>query len=241
MKAAEKAEENRVMWLSQLLEANPMPVPQDELDASSQPELPHGRKLVETLTMEYCLPEYALYRQTPGFDKLDLDELNADILAVRFALPSMGRVVTYELPKRMPGSGKMPVSLACRAFLLNTFKGEWTGDLSVHKEKRLVFVGLRGLTGFLEHLAACCGALGHPLPADLWLKQNCVEMGDDDKVRKLLDACAANIPSDDPQHLKYKDMVLGWMGTGASAKRDNKALVAAGHRLGLRSGGDHGE
>ena len=215
---AARAEEKRAEWIASLVEK----------DAEGNAEL------IEKLTAENCLSEYTALQQTAQGEALELDSLNANLLSVRFVIPAMEKVVTYQLAKRLPGGNKLCVSLACRAFLLNTFTGQWTGDLTAPTSaKRLVFVGLQGLANFLSELAAACAAKGEPLPIDLWHEQMVVELPKDAALRTLIDACAYNQkqPSD---RQKYQDLILGWMGSGASAERDSAIALATGFRLGLK-------
>lgn len=222
---ATKAEEQRAGWLAQLAEE----------DAKG------NKDLIDRITVEHCLPEYAALEQVSGGEPLTADTLNADLLSVRFVIPAMEKVVTYQLAKRMPGSEKLCVSLACRAFLLNTFAGQWTGDLTAPAaSRRLMFVGLRGLKDFLTRLAAACAAKGQPLPIDLWREQTVVELPEDTELRALIDACAYNQKQKSDQE-KYRDLILGWMGSGASAERDSAIALATGFRLGLKGTQDGGK
>lgn len=217
---AAKAEEQRVAWLSSLADA--------DLEGSTE--------LIEQLTIEHCLPEYAALQQQSQGEPVQADSLNANLLSVRFVIPAMEKVVTYQLAKRMPGSDKLCVSLACRAFLLKTFTGEWTGDLVVPASaRRLIFVGLQGLGGFLNDLALACAAKGEPLPIDLWHKQRVVELPADAVLRTLVDDCIYNQKQQPADQLKYRGLILGWMGGGASAERDSVIAVTMGlHHLGLK-------
>jgi hypothetical protein len=217
---AQEAEERRVTWLQQLHAKDPK----------------GNKPLIDKLTTKFCMPEFAAYQQATeelGDESLKLDSLNANLLAVRFVIPAMEKVVTYQLAMRMPGKGKLPVSQACRSLLLNTFTGEWSGDLTAHGNRRLIFVGLTGIANLLAELAACCAALGEPLPIDLWRDPTVVELPDDNQLRTLVDACAFNQANDNDQK-KYQDLILGWLGTGASAERDSAIALATGFRLGLK-------
>ena len=218
---AKKEEEHRAAWVQSLLNE----------DAEANQEN------TDKLTTKHCLPEYYNLQQVAVEGEDDpsqaMDSLNANLLSVRFVIPSLEKVVTYQLAKRLPGSNKLAVSLACRSFLLNTFKGEWTGSPTKEDDSRLTFVGLRGLSDFLGDLALACAALGEPLPVDLWHKPSALELPFDDKMRVLVDACAANQKGEHNQG-KYQDLILGWMGTGASAERDSGIALAAGFRLGLK-------
>jgi hypothetical protein len=217
---AKKAEERLASWVKSLAD--------DATEANA--------KLIEQLTAENCFPEYAALQHTTQEELLKFDSLNANLLAVRFVIPAMEKVVTYQLAKRLPGSDKLCVSLACRAFLLNTFTGQWTGDLTAPAPvNRLVFVGLQGLSGFFAELAAACAARGAPLPIDLWHEQRVVELPDATALRDLIDACAFNQPQPADQQ-KYSNLVLGWMGEGVSAERDSAVALASGFRLGLTKG-----
>jgi hypothetical protein len=217
---AQKAEEQRVAWLQQLRDKDPE----------------GNEALINKLTAKYCLPEFAAYQQAMSelgdAGEGPTDSLNANLLAVRFVIPALEKVVTYQMAKRMPGDGKLPVSQACRSFLLNTFSGEWSGDLTATSNKRLIFVGLPGIYDLLAELALCCAALGEPLPIDLWRAQKVVELPGDKKLRTLVDACAFNQGHASDQK-KYQDLILGWLGTGTSAERDSAIALATGFRLGL--------
>lgn len=226
---AAKAEEQRAMWVQSLLEKTVPTENSDEANPSEVAETP----LHELLTTEFCLPEYAEFLAQQPENPLAMDELNANLLSVRFVIPQMERVITYQLSKRMPGTDKLPVSLACRSLLLNTFKGEWTGDLNNPGSNRLVFVGMPGLKEFLSELAAACAALSEPLPVDLWWDQKCIEMPSDKQLRRLVDACAFN-KQGQPDQQKYQNLILGWMGAGTSAERDSNVLMATGFRMGLK-------
>ena len=89
-------------------------------------------ELSKAITQENCLPEYHGYLQAlaEAGDEASqgYDSLNKNLLGVRFFVPNLEKIATYQQTKRMPGSGKLPVSLASRAFLLNNFKSEWMGE-----------------------------------------------------------------------------------------------------------------
>lgn len=190
------------------------------------------------LTTKLCLPEYHAFEaavaaaQVAGEQIPSYDDFNYDLLAVKFVIPAMERVVLYQSGKRLHDS-KLSVSLATRAFLLNTFEGEWNGDLSVPCKKRLIFVGLKGVGDFLTRLSISCGVMGQPMPVDFWAKPNLLELPDDDVVRKIIDARAFNQTSPAAQE-KYQSLIHGWMGTGASADRDVAIAVATAFSLGLK-------
>jgi len=220
LSSAQKAEESRVGWVESLIS-------KDDDDSKA---------LADKLTCKYCLPEYDAYLQAlegNSDEPPEMDELNADLLSIRFVIPAMEKVVTYQLAKRMPGTNKLPVSLACRSFLLNTFKGEWSGDLTAPAQNRLVLVGLRGTKDFLAQLSMACAALGEPLPVDFWKNQPVVELPEDGELRKLIDACAFNQKRKSDQE-KYQDLITGWLGSSASAERDIAIALAVGFRLGLK-------
>lgn len=235
---AAEAERRRVFWLQDMLEKRGLSdfsMLDGSIDESGEPsaELEEYNQLSDKLSTEFCLPEYAAWLKERQDNKTPMDEVNGNLLAVRFVIPSMQKVITYQLSKRMPGSGKMPVSLACRSFLLNTFKGEWTGDLTQPGTDRLVLVGMKGIKLFLKDLAIACAALGEPLPIDLWQRQHCVAMPEEKKLRELVDACAFN-KQGEPDQDKYQNLILGWMGPGSSAERDSAIALATGYRLGLK-------
>jgi hypothetical protein len=214
---AAMAEEKRAAWVNSLTEK----------DAEGNAEL------IEKLTAKRCLPEYTALQQLTQGEPVEADSLNGNLLSVRLVIPSMKKIINYQLPQRMPGGGKLPVSLACRAFLLNTFKGEWTGDRTSPGNKRLMFVGLEGLSGFLAELAAACAALREPLPIDLWREQDVIELPQDKRLMTLIDACAYNQERETGQ-TNYQKLILGWMGSGASAERDSSIALSTGFHLGLK-------
>ena len=99
-----------------------------------------------------CLPEFQAYTELLENKEQTvarLDEINADILAIRFIVPGLSEIKTYKLTGRLDGS-KLPVCLAARAFLLNNFVGEWTSDLNVPGFNKITFVGLPGLKQFMN-------------------------------------------------------------------------------------------
>jgi|TARA_Y100000385_G_scaffold286864_1_gene349776 hypothetical protein len=194
-------------------------------------------ELSKAITQENCLPEYHGYLQAlaEAGDEASqgYDSLNKNLLGVRFFVPNLEKIATYQQTKRMPGSGKLPVSLASRAFLLNNFKSEWMGEPGYEAHRRITFVGLEGVKEFFQHFGAACAALGEPLPYDLWATDRIVELPADNFIRDLIDALAYNSDSTEQAQL-YKNLILGWMGVGASAERDNAVAVAAGIKLGLQ-------
>lgn len=215
---AEDADIERKRWISKAQEST------DESD----------KAFVTSLTQKTCFPELNAY--TELLDKQEttvkLDELNSDILAIRFIVPGLSEIKTYKLSGRLDGS-KLPVSLAARAFLLNNFVGEWTSDLNIPGFNKITFVGLPGLGDFLKYLAYSCGALGEALPVDLWCKTQQIEIAKDDKeVRNLINSCAFNQKTDEEQQ-KYKNLLAGWFGTGVSAERDGDLLITAALKLGF--------
>ena len=209
---AAKAEERRVTWIESL---------GPKKDA----------ELIKKCTVERCLPEYADYTEYCRGDDDDsqFDELNQDMLAIRFLVPGLARTVTYQLDKRMPGSGKLPASLAARSFLLKTFEGEW-GHNSAKPAGNVTFIGFEGVCQFLYQLQACCAALGSPLPVSFAESPKLV-LPPDAQVRLLVDAAAYNC-KDNSQQSKYVDMLTGWMGTGSSASRDGKLALTTGMLFG---------
>lgn len=160
------------------------------------------------------------------------DGLNEDLLAIKFVIPKFERVMTYLLPKRMCGSDKLPVSLAARSFLLNTFKGEWSGEKKDIDFNRVIFIGLAGVKDFFKRFAFACASLNEPLPYSLWSSENIIELPDDDSLVELLTACAYN--ADEAEAEKYNFIVDGWLGTGISADKDSTVLVTASRKLGFK-------
>lgn len=214
---AEAAEQRRLAWV-------------DQLKADGQD------KLAEELTTEFCLPEYANYLkalEAVGDSLPPSDVFNGNLLAIRFVIPALERVATYQLAKRLPGSGKLPVSVASRSLLLNSFDGVWVGEKSLGTSNVVKFVGLNGTREFFEQFALACAALNEPLPFDLWRQTEVIDLLADDKARGLLDACVARC-TDDKETAKYRKLLLGWLGSGASADRDSAVTVAAGLKLGLK-------
>lgn len=195
-----------------------------------------GDKAFSTsLEFKKCLPEFQAYSELLENKERQpntLDGLNSDILAVRFIVPGLSEIKTYKLTGRLDGT-KLPVSLAARAFLLNNFAGEWTYDLNIVGTNKVTFVGLPGLGQFMRRFAFACGALGEPLPVDLWRKTAQVELVNDDKeLRTLIDACAHN-QKNEQDGRQYRNLISGWFGVGASAERDGDLLVAAALKLGF--------
>ncbi len=185
------------------------------------------------------LPEYTELSETLASKKLSLtslpmDKLNRELLAVKIAIPKLESVTTFQLSKRLPGSDKLPVSLAVRSFLLNLFPGEWCGDITAPASNRVVFVGLPGIRDFFVRLGYCTAALGSPLPPSLLLNTRMIEQAPDDScsVRNLLDACAFNAKDEDTR-AKYEGIAGRWVGTGRSAEVDNLALLAAAAACGF--------
>jgi hypothetical protein len=196
-------------------------------------------QFVANLALERCAPEYADFLTTLpttsyDFFTLPLDKINRNLLAVRFVVPSLGKLASFQLSKRMPGSDKQLVSAAARAFLLNTFTGEWTGRLSPSNSDRVTFVGFPGLNQFLSNLALACGALDNPLPIDCWMKTKQIELSREDDVRQLMTACASVNSKTPAEGDKYKQLITGWLGTGVSAERDSALLLSTAFKLGLK-------
>jgi len=187
----------------------------------------------ELMTAAYCLPEYQAYQlvmQQLNLTRaeLPLDSLNRNLLAARFVAPSLEKVSTFQLSRRLPVEGSLPVSLAIRAFLLNSFSDEWADTTAA---PRVTFVGLEGLPQFFESLALACGALGQPLPVRLWRDSPKLVLPKDDVLREFVAACADN-QSQPEAKAKYTALTSGWMGTGASADRDSALLLASAFKLG---------
>jgi len=188
------------------------------------------KKFAESLTQAACLPEYYAYMQVK--DKaVKQDVLNQNLLSIQFVVPAWSKVVTYQLAKRLPGDGKLSVSLAARTFLLNTFAGEWTGDLD--SPGKLVLVGLVGLKEFFRQLALACGALNQPLPVDLWLSSRQLELCSREEVCQLMDSCSFG-QTNPESSAQYTALTAGWLGIGASAERDSALLLSTASRLGLK-------
>lgn len=209
-----------------------------EINRAKKSKSSEDKELVTTLSQENCLPEYAEYvKMLKQSDKmpseLEMDVLNRNLLAVRFVIPALGKTVTYQLSRRAPADGKLPVSLAARAFLLTTFYGEWTGDLQAPGVSRAIFVGLPGVKRFLQQLALCCGALGQPLPVDLYVNSKQYELLPETDICQLLEACAFYQESEDDAQ-QYRNLTTSWCGTAASAERDSTLLLAAALKLGFK-------
>ena len=134
---ARKAEERLVEWV-------------DSLGKKTKAE----KELLARLTPELCLPELIEFKELEA-DAPQYDKLNQNLLAVRFVTPKLGRTVTYQLGKRMPGSGKLALSLAARSHLLKTFEGEWEYESEKPKGK-VTFVGHSGTGDFLTALRFAC-------------------------------------------------------------------------------------
>lgn len=215
---AKEAEATRLEWVEQLKQ-------------EGKPEL------AVSLTPEVCLPEYSSYLK--ALDDLEgsqtFDEFNQEILAIRFVIPALERVATYQLSKRLPGSGKLPASVAARALLLNSFEGLWVGEKPINSDLCPVkFVGLKGTKEFFRKFALACGAYNHPLPFDLWNSSEIFDLlDDDDSVRNLLEQCAQK-SEDQEEANKYRSLLLGWMGTGTSAEKESGLNVAVGLKLGIK-------
>lgn len=215
---AEKAELTRAEWVQQLLQED------KQSEQAAQ------------LTIENCLPEYAEYLAALEAEKLsvdDFDKLNRDLLSVRIAIPELGKVVAFKLPRRTPDTNKLPVSLAVRAYLLNTFKGEWTGNLFDQQPQRLVLAGPQGLQDFVLRLTDCCGVLGQPMPVDFWQRPvKMAELREDQHLRDFLNACRYN-QADPGEQEKFRSLLAYWLGTGASADIDGPITIATAMRLGM--------
>lgn len=188
------------------------------------------KQFAESLTQVACLPEYHAYLQVK--DKaVKQDVLNHNLLAIRFVVPALAKIVTYQLAKRIPGDGKLSVSLAARTFLLNTFAGAWTGDLQA--AGKVILVGMPGLKEFFRQLALACGALNQPLPVDLWLSAQQLELCSRAEVCQLMDACSFS-QSNVESAAQYTALTAGWLGIGASAERDSSLLLATASKLGFK-------
>ena len=216
---AENANEDRKKWI----------------ERASASENENDKAFAASLDFKKCLPEFQAYSELLENKEQQvnkLDDINSDILAIRFTVPGISEIKTYKLTGRLDGS-KLPVCLAARAFLLNNFVGEWTSDLNVPGFNKITFVGLPGLRQFMKQFAFACGALGEPLPVDLWRKTQQIEITDDDKdIRSLIEACTYNQKNEEEKQ-KYRNLLSGWLGTGVSAERDSDLLVAAALKLGF--------
>ena len=215
--AAEAAESTRMEWVTR----------------AKKSKRAEDQSFAELMTAAHCLPEYQAYQlvmQQLNLTRADLplDSLNRNLLAVRFVAPSLEKVATFQLSRRLPVEGSLPVSLAIRAFLLNSFTGEWSDTAAA---PRVTFVGLDGMPQFFESLALACGALGQPLPVRLWRDSPQLVLPKDDVLREFITACADNQTQADDK-AKYEALTSGWMGTGASADRDSALLLAAAFKLG---------
>lgn len=197
------------------------------------------KQQVAELDAAACAPEYvdfhtALEKTPYDFAAMPLDDANRNLLAVRFVVPALGKLAAFQLSKRMPGNDKQLVSLAARAFLLNTFSGEWTGKPNGTNPHKITFVGLTGLTTFMTDLAVACGALDAPLPVDCWRTSIQIELPADNIVKQLMNACAFTVRDNAAETVKYQKLVSGWAGSGVSAERDSALLLSAAFKLGLK-------
>ena len=183
------------------------------------------KDLIEKLKLSNTMPEYEEYLAVQA-DAPKYDKLNQNLLAVRFVTPKLGRTVSYNLAKRLPDSGKLPVSVAARSHLLKTFEGEW--DYAKEKPQgNVTFVGHTGTKLFLDNLSYACAAIGHPFPP-CFEHSEVREYG---TVRDVLDAAAVN-EQDAAEKAKYVDMLTGWMGPGSSAARDGALMLSFGFLMG---------
>ena len=211
------------------------------VDKASKPEgmTEEENEFVANLAIEKCLPEYgefihALSNAPYDFFNMPMDKTNRNLLAVRIMVPRMEKMISFSLGKRLPGGDKQPISLSARSFLLNTFPGEWNGDLQAPCSDRVTFVGLKGLKQFMQNFAIACGALDNPLPINLWLRSPQVELCDDVCVRQLVEACASQDKQSNDAD-KYNKALTGWLGSGTSAERDSALLTTAAYNLGLKA------
>lgn len=97
----------------------------------------------------------------------------------------------------------------------------------------MTFVGLAGMAQFFDKWAQACGALGQPLPVELWRNTPQIELMDDGAIRDFTEACAANQMSP-AARLQYESLVAGWLGTGTSAERDSAILTTTALKLGFK-------
>lgn len=213
----------------------------DWVNKATKPEgmTDEEKQFVADLAIESCLPEYSEFLATLSHSSYDffsmpMDKANKDLLSVRIMAPAIGKISNFQLAKRMPAADKLPLSLAVRAFLLNTFVGEWTGKQEGPKLNRVTFVGFKGLNQFLSDLAVACGVLDNPLPIDCWLSSPRIELCDDASVRRMMESCAFNHKNNTEESEKYRKIVAGWLGTGASADRDMALLLSTAYKLGLK-------
>ncbi len=191
------------------------------------------KALKAALELETCLPEYAEFCKAIEGRKQPGDRLTEHLLGVRFVVPAMGEVQTFKLATRLPGEKKLPVAVAARNWLLNAFTGEWTGHLKRVEPFRVTFVGLPGLTTFLETWASACAVHNQPLPVDLWHSAPRFELFNDASLRDLVGSCA-QLETDPAEAAKYSSLIRGWLGSCASADRDSAILLAAAFKLGFR-------
>jgi hypothetical protein len=191
------------------------------------------RALAEALQLERCLPEYAEYCKAIEGRSQANHPLTEHLLGVRFVVPALGEVQTFNLAARLPGEGKLPVAVAARNWILDAFQGEWIGSLRRPEPFRVTFVGLSGMDNFLKTWALACAAHDQPLPVDLWKSTPRLDLLPDVDVRSLLQACAS-LQDDEEEQAKYEALLRGWLGSCASAKRDSAILLATAFKLGLQ-------
>lgn len=157
------------------------------------------------------------------------DELNNNLLAIRIVVPEENDVSTFRLAKRMPGDVQLPPALAARSYMLSRFPTEW--HIAPGKKRQLRFIGLPGLSQFLEYWAVSCAALGQSLPTSLWRDTPVLELPETELLCKLLWACSYNTKGDSQQI--FANLHTNWYRPGRSADLDSTVLLALTHRLGV--------
>lgn len=191
------------------------------------------KALAEKLTTEFCLPEYfhlqkAIAANDDLAEGLPLDDLNSQLLGVKFFSPGQNKSVKYQLHRRLPPEVTQPVSLASRSFLLKNCPGEWS---ATHTKGAVTLVGFEGLKDFLRHLAFSCAAIGAPLPPSLWNSAKIIELPGSE-CRDLVESLAKNA-KDAKQREVWQEAILGWFSPGASAIKDAEVLRLAAASLGM--------
>lgn len=98
-------------------------------------------------------------------------DFSAGILSVRITVPALRQTVKYSLASRLAGSGKPPVSLACRSFFMSSFESSFPWAYAEKPQKTLTFVSYATQAPpcpdsryLLNRLVKDCATMSSPFP-----------------------------------------------------------------------------
>lgn len=161
--------------------------------------------------------------------------------------PSNNQAVLWDY--RPPGSGKQPISLAVRAYLIKFWKDAWKDDMTTVRNRvppAAIFVGFDMRT-FLKILGLECSmpAVGKPLPLRLWYDNtDHRDIGEAVLPKEFKQIGLAEVvkarrpmPTSDPASLanlaKWDRATDGWTGPGIDPRKDVDIAVILAAQLGM--------